>query len=191
MTASVYAVPGRLFVSPTSATVGGTELVGVENRRHEFDTGRRSRIVKGGLEQDAFRAIAAPSAPAVLTLLPRGDTTQLMQTLFGLNLATGGGLQSSGAGVLKDGEIPTRFAIVLRPFDATQKYLYSPSWQIHPESLPFVVWDPVLPRFSGAVLKLFAGRVPGGGVPAVAHDSAAAIDALYGLGGGGGGGGEG
>ena len=171
----VTALPGRLYFDPTSALVGGTLIGGVDERRHVFDQGRRTRIVRRDFEAiDSFDVVVDRGDAPRLRLVPLEDSTEIARMLFGLVRNSAGDLISSG-GVPDDFGNVSGFSLVLRPFDTSQPLLYGPAWKLHPDSTQFLVWHPTEPYFEGSELVL----LPTGDSPTWMLADAEAIDAEW------------
>jgi hypothetical protein len=173
--------PGKLYIDPTSAAVGGTLLAGILDDRIEFDDGRTVRHFGAGPEIDNWATLAAPAAsPAKLIIPVRDVSAATMQLLLAL-LSTGTAIHSSGGQGTATHGMPPSVALALRPKDGSE-ILYGPRWTLHAESVKRLVWSRTAMRYEGSQLVLAPHRSLDHTKRAFMEDSAANIDAHYGLG---------
>lgn len=176
--------PGKLYLEPTSAAAGGTQIVGIFEDRIEWDDGIQTVHVGAGLAGDDWETLRAPSdSPPRLIIPVRDVSSTTLQLLFSL-LGTGSSIRSDGAGTVGVHGVAPGWALALRPNDGSA-ILYGPRWKLHAESVKRIVWSRTAMRYEGAELILAPHRSLSG-KRAFMEDTAENIDAHYELGGGGG-----
>lgn len=179
---SAHPRPGKLYIDPTSANVGGTLLAGIFEDRIEFDDGRGVRHFGAGPEIDNWATLAAPATvPARLIIPLRDVSAATLQLLFAL-LSTGTAIHSHGGQSTAAHGNPPSVALALRPKDGGS-ILYGPRWKLHAESEKRVIWSRTVMRYEGSRLVLAPHRSLDHTKRAFMEDSAANIDSHYGMGG--------
>jgi hypothetical protein len=178
---SAHPVPGKVFITPTSAAVGGTQVTGIFEDRVEFDDGTKTEHYGTGLEADAWGTLRAPGdAPAALYIPLRDVSSVTMQLLLSL-LSTGANMHSHGGGSTPIHGDPPGVALVIRPKDTTQNYLYGPRWKLHKLCEKRIVWSRKALRFEGNTLILAPHRSLDSTKKAFMEDTPANINSHYGL----------
>lgn len=184
MAAVVYATPGSLYLTPTNATTGGTLIAGVEEQAISFAPGIETRLRRNGVgTASGFRVRHGRlQAPRLIIPLRQQDTTGL-KILFS-HLTTDGSTfrATGGTSSAEFAKLPT-FALVLRPTDTTQKYLYAPNWALTDESAAAVLHSDSAAQLADVTLVLVATRPTNAtsGSPPYLWGTAAAINTAYGL----------
>ena len=174
-------VPGTLHINPTAAAAGGTQVVGIDGDRMEFDDGAGVRHFGGGLEADNWVTLRRPGEkPPALSIPVRDVSATSLQLLFSL-LSTGTGLDSHGGNSTAVHGVPPSVALVIRPKDTNQDYLYGPAWRLHQDSRALLVWARNEWHYSGSLLVLAPHRSTDGTKQAFKKATAAAINTAYGL----------
>lgn len=177
---AAHPVPGKLYIGPTNATTGGTQVTGVEGDQFSFDDGRGVRHFGGGLEADNWVTLAgAPERPAALEIPVRDVSSTTLQLLFSM-LSTGTGLDSHGGNGTAPHGTPPSVALVIRPKDTTQDYFYGPAWRLHADSVKRLVWSRNVWHYEGSLLVLAPHR-SSAGKKAYMKGTASAINTYYGL----------
>jgi hypothetical protein len=171
------ALPGELYVDPVSAATGGTRVVNIDDRRHSFDPGRRTRLYKPDLMFSAFDVTAGLSVAPTLRVVPLSDSAAIIRLLFAASVKAGK-VSADGAPDFAD---IVGVPLALRPFDGDGPILYGPSWKPHPDSVTSIVWHPTDPYLEGSELLLVPTSDPSPNVDPWMLDTAAAIDAHYDL----------
>lgn len=184
MAAVVYATPGSLYLTPTNATTGGTLIAGVEEQAISFAPGIETRLRRNGVgTASGFRVRHGRlQAPRLIIPLRQQDATGLKLLLSHLT-TDGSTLRPTGGTATKEfAKLPT-FALVLRPTDTTQKYLYAPNWALTDESAQLILHSDSAAQLEGAVLVLVATRPTDAysGSPSYLWGTAAAINTAYNL----------
>lgn len=186
MAANVYATPGRLYLTPTAVTgTSGTLISGIEERALLFDPGDADVRLRrtGTAEADGFRIRRGRVQPARLMLpLRQQDTTGL--TLLLSHLTTDGALirPTGGTAAAQFAALPV-FAMVLRPFSTSEKYLYAPYWSLAPGSVHLIQHAELGEQLEGAMLEFIPMRPTNAtaGSPPYLWGTAAAIAAAFGI----------
>lgn len=184
---SAHPIPGKVFIDPTSAAVGGTQVVGIAEDAIEFDPRLKVEHDGSGLEADAWVTTRGRSdGPPVLSLPVRDVSSTTLKLLLSL-LSTGVAVASHGGNATTVHGTPTAVALVIRPQETTtpQDYFYGGRWVLHEESIALLTWNRGEMRYAGSVLRLCPERSLDGSEKAYMLDSVANIDTHYGLGGGG------
>lgn len=178
---AAHPTPGKVFYNPTSAAVAGTQIYGIADDRVEFDDGAGVQAFGTGLEADAWAIQRAPGErPAALYIPVRDVSSTTMQLLFSL-LSTGSTMHSHGGnGVAVHGDPPS-VALVVRPKDTTQNYLYGPRWKMHPLCERRLTWHRGVFRYADSLLVLAPLRSLDGTKKAFMEDTVANINTYYGL----------
>jgi hypothetical protein len=176
---AAHPVPVTVHVNPSSATAGGTQVVGIANDEVAFEELANVRHLGGGLESDNWVTVRSTAeAPAKLIIPVRDVSALTLQLLLAL-LGTGSNVHSHGGNSTAiHGDAPG-VALGLRPKDTGQKYLYGPNWKLHRDSRARIVWSRNRMLYDGSELILAPHRSTDGTKKAYMHDSAAAINAHY------------
>lgn len=174
-------IPGRVFLAPTSAAVGGTQVRGLFEDSIGFDDGTLTEHYGAGLESDNWTTVRTPSTTPPKLILPiRDQTTQGFQLLLSL-LSDGASVHSSGGVSTAVHGTPPSVILAVRPKDTTQKYLYGPRWYMHRDTVKRITWHRNLFHFDGASLELAPSRSLDHTLRAFMLDTPANIDAHYSL----------
>jgi hypothetical protein len=173
----IFGVP---YLAPTNATTGGTQLVGITDRRVEFDDGARVRTIANDIRADAFVTLRAPGVPPAL-IIPLGDVSATARKLLYSLLTSGGSSLQSHAGNVYPLNLAQGYSLVIRPDDTNQLYWYSGRVTMHEQSKARMVWAPTGGHFDGSELVLMPERSLDGTKRAWMHDTAANINTHYGL----------
>lgn len=178
---AVKPLRGELYLTPTSAAVGGTRIQGIVEDRIEWEDGAGTAHFGGGLEADNWITIRRPNAqPARLTIPLRDVASTTLQLLFAM-LSTGTGFDTHGGnGTAIHGLAPTA-ALVVRPVTSGELFLYGPRWALHAESLARLTWSRKVARYDGSTLILAPQRSLDGTKKAAMFATAANINSHYGL----------
>lgn len=178
------AILGTLYIAPTSALVGGTELQGMQQ-------GAAITIVQDpgvkyerhGLEADAVRAYRDPApAPPYLVIPAQGGDATTLKLLWahltsnGTQIASGGSYHVPGAHTMRE------YSAIIRPWDTTQRYWYFPRLQLHDTARPLMNRDRIIRELAESNLILLCARLDNSDYPAIGYGTAAEIDSLFGLG---------
>lgn len=173
-------LPGKLYLEPTTAGAGGTQIVGISEDRIEWEDGIETRHVGAGLDSDDWETLRAPSEMPPRLIIPVRDVSSVtLQLLFSL-LSTGTGMKSHGANTVGIHGVAPGWALALRA-NVGNEILYSPRWKLHAESVKRIVWSRSAMRYEGSELMLAPHRSLDG-KRAFMLDTAANIDAYYELG---------
>lgn len=174
-------IPGKLYIDPTDATTGGTQVVGIAEDAMVFDDGRGVQHFGSGLESDAWTSIQGPAeTPPKLVIPLRDISATTLQLLFSM-LSTGTGIDSHGGNSVGiHGNLPS-VALVIRPKDTTQDYFYGPRWKLHQDSVKRITWSRNVAHFDGSELALCPQRSLDGTKQAFKKGTASAINTAYGL----------
>lgn len=175
-----HPIPGVAYLAPTNATTGGTQLVGIDGRRIEFDDGAEIRAFGSGLEDDAWCAVRVKGRPPALRLALQDVSATARKLLYSILSSGGSSLNSDG------GNVPLfhgggAYALVIRPDDTSQLYFYAPRLVLHPESRAKMVWSNTGGHFAGSELILLPERSLDGTKRAWMLDTAANLNSHYGL----------
>lgn len=153
-------IPARVFRDPTTVSGSdGTRLGGIFEERIIFEEQRKSQIFKDGLEDDAYFGLSSMDGPPLLRLPLVGNNTDTLALLFAHNTAAGTFLDSFGGEALDRWLASRAFAILLRPFETGENFLYSPAWVLHEESRAQITFHNQEWAFEGAELILFPTKV--------------------------------
>lgn len=187
MTAVVYSVMGDLILAPTTATVGGTALPGLDSKRpirliapHGLQTERN------GFARDAVRSFVLPADEPFQLILPAaGHDANTLKLLFATHTSNGTTIQSAGGNALKAARTCRETTAIIRPASTSEFYWYFPRLQLFEESIPLMNRSMV--DFAGiddSLLVLLCGKPDGGLLDAAFIGSAADINSTYNLGSG-------
>lgn len=182
MAAVVYATPGTLHLTPTSAAVGGTAIPGILERDISFSPGIETRRRRTGVGASAgFRYRRGRVAPDRLFISLRNQSATALKIIFA-HLTTDGATirPTGGTATAPFAKLPT-FALVVRPDLTTEKYIYAPNWQLTDESVGLVVHSDDASQLEGSQLVLEAARPTNATGPACMWDTAANINTAFGL----------
>ena len=184
MAANVFPTPGKLYLAPTNATTGGTLISGIDEQAVTLAVGTETRLRRTGVGADSgFRVRHGRLvAPRLVIPLRQQDATAL-KILFSHLTTSGTSFRPTGGTSTKEfAKLPT-FAMVVRPDDTTQKYLYSPNWAVSDESTQAVLTNDSSPQLEGNVLVLVATRPTDAQAssPSYLWDTSANINTAYGL----------
>lgn len=178
---SAHPVPGYVYTAPTSAAVGGTLVNGLVEDRIEWEDGRGVRAFGSGLEADAWSMVPVQGEKPPALILPVRDVAAATLQLLFSHLSTGTTMHSHGGqGVPPFGDLPG-VALVVRPKDTSQLYLYGPRWKMHPDCVKRLTWHRNVARFDGSLLVLCPQRSLDGSKKAFMFDSVSNINTYYGL----------
>ena len=177
---AAHPVPGKLYINPTNATTGGTQLVGIAGDRTVFDDGGEVRAYGTGLEPDAWTVVRAPGRPPKLTLA-LGDVSSVARQMILALWGTGANAVSAGGNGTSVFAAPPAVALVIRPTDTSQLYWYSPRVVLHPEHVARLLWSRTDAVWQDAMLALLPRRSADGTKRAWMLDTAANINTHYGL----------
>ena len=175
-----HPIPGIAYLAPTNATTGGTQLVGIDGRRIEFDDGERTREIANHITADSFITIRAPGVSPMLRLALQDVSATARKLLYSL-LTSGGSSLQSHAGNNYVFNPATAYALVIRPDDTSQLYWYSSRLTMHAESRAKMIWSNTGGHFAGSELILLPERSLDGTKRAWMLDTAANINTHYGL----------
>lgn len=182
MAAVVYATPGKLYLTPTNATTGGTLLAGVEERNIRFVENIETRRRKTGVgASSGYRERRGRVGAAYLIIPFRGHDANTLKIAFS-HLTTDGATirPTGGTSTAPFAKMPT-FALILRPDNTSEKYIYSPNWALTQLSELSFLSNDDLPVMDGVVAVLEANRPTNATGPAYLRDTAANINSAYGL----------
>ena len=177
---AAHPVPGLVFINPTAAAAGGTQLRGIFDDQVEFEDGTEVEHHGGGLEADSWVTTRKQGRPAVLLIPVRDVSSTTIQLLLGL-LSTGTGADSNGGTGIGVHGVPPAVSLAIRPRDTGQDYFYSPRMVLHERSVKRIVWSRTVPKYDGSVLALCPERSLDGTKQAYKLGTAAAINTTYGL----------
>lgn len=182
MAAVVYATPGALYLAPTDATTGGTLIAGVQEQNIALQIGLETRMRRSGVGTSAGFRVRHGRIRETRLIIPlrQQDTTGLKILLSHLTTDGSTFRPTGGTSAAEFAKLPT-FALVLRPTNTSQKYLYSPNWALTDESSALVVHNDQAAQLEGASLVLVATRPTNATGPAWMWDTAANINTAYGL----------
>lgn len=176
-------LPATLWISPTQANVGGTQVRGIFEDAITWDDGVGAAHFGGGLESDNWTTIRRPDATPPKLIIPiRNVNAQSLTLLFSL-LSAGSNVVSHGSPSTAVHGNPPAVALALRPKDTTQLFLYGPRWTLHADSVKRLTWHRNRAHYDGAELALAPSRSLDHTLRAFMFDTAANIDTYYGLGG--------
>jgi hypothetical protein len=114
--------------------------------------------------------------------LPLRDVSDNARKLLYSLLTTAGTSLNSEGGTGKDMfNLSTPYAMVIRPVDTSLLYFYSPRLTLHADSRTVMTWSRATKVFEGSELILMPERSLDGTKRAWMLDTAAAINAYYGL----------
>lgn len=183
MASTVYATPGKLYLTPTSVTgTTGTHIVGIEERDILLDVSGEVRIRRNGVGASAGIKVIHGRWQAARLLIPlrQQDTTGLKILLS--HLTTDGALfrPTGGTAANQFADMPT-FALILRPDSTTEKYVYSPNWALSNASVQLIRHSQTGAQLTDAVLELIATRPTNATGPAWAWGSSSAIASAFSL----------
>lgn len=172
-----HPTPGQLFLNPTSAEVGGTQIKGIEERMIQFSwpsdvVVRRSGVGTGS----GFISRLRRDNPAILAIPFRSHSANAIKILWS-HLTTSGTGISEGAGTHPHEVLPS-FSLIVRPLLDTENYIYAPKWRLMTENDQGLLYHRLLPVFSNNTLFLIAND-PEADVEPVMWDSSTAIDLEY------------
>jgi hypothetical protein len=174
------AIPGKVYISPTDATSGGTQLVGIAEDAITFDDGVEVKVYGAGLEPDNWASIRVPGRPPKL-LLSLGDVSDTARKLFFAAWGTGSNAVSAGGSGISVHAAPPAVSLVIRPRDTSQLYFYSPRVVLHPDHVAKLLWSRTETHWRDAVLTLLPMRSSDNSKRAWMLDTAANINTHYGL----------
>lgn len=184
MAANVYATPGSLYLSPTNATTGGTLIGGVEEQSISLVVSDEVRLRRNGVgSSSGFRLRHGRLNPPRLIIPLRQQDATALKILFSHLTTDGTTFRETGGTATKEFAALPTFAIVLRPKNTGEKYLYSPNWSVADESLHLVNHSEDASQLEGVSMVMIAGRPTDAqsGSPAYLWDTAANINTAYGL----------
>ena len=128
-------LPSIPYLDPTNvAGATGTRLGGILDEKIVFEEQRKSRLFMDGLEDDAYVGLSAVEGPPLLRLPLVGNSVETLKILFAHNTTGGALLDSFGGEALDRWLISRTFAILCRPVESGELFLYSPAWVLHDES---------------------------------------------------------
>lgn len=138
--ADVYSILGDLYLAPTTATVGGTKLPGLDPQRPiRLITPHGIRTERHGYERDAVQSYVEPAdEPNQLVLPAAGHDANTLKLLFATITADGATIQSAGGNALKAARLARETAAVVRPRDTSEMYWYMPRLQLFEDALPLM-----------------------------------------------------
>lgn len=175
---AAHAIPGKVYITPTNATTGGTQLVGLADDRITFEDGVQVAAWGADLQPDAWDVVRLPGKPPALRLGLQDVSATGRQVILAA-LGTGSNAVSAGGNGTAIGASPPSVALVVRPRDTSQLYLYGPAWRLHPLHEGRLVLARDLPFFDSLVL--LPCRSADGTKRAWMLDTAANINSHYGL----------
>lgn len=182
MTAVVYATPGELYLSPTNATTGGTLISGVEEQDISMTVSPDVRVFRTGIGVNAgFTMLRGRQEPARLLIPLRQQDTTGLKILLSHLTTSGGSIRPTGGTATAELRALPSFALILRPKSTSEKYLYSPYWQVSPEQELAVLHSEDGAQLEGNILVLVATQAVGVSTPPWLWDTAANINTAYGL----------
>lgn len=177
---AAHPVPGKLYINPTNATTGGTQLVGIAGDRTVFDDGGEVKAYGSGLEPDAWAVIRTPGRPPKLELA-LGDVSSTGRQMILALWGTGSDAVSAGGSGTSVHAAPPAVSLVIRPRDTTQLYWYSPRVVLHPDHVAKLLWSRGEFVWQDALLALLPRRSADGTKRAWMLGTAANINSHYGL----------
>lgn len=175
---AAHALPGKLYIGPTNATTGGTQLVGIAEDQTTFEDGVQVQAWGADLAPDAWSVLRLPGLPPALRIGLQDVSTTGRQLILSA-LGTGSNAVSSGGNGTAIGAEPPSVALVIRPRDTGQLYFYAPAMRVHPDHIARLTWSREAPFFDAVVL--LPCRPSGGTTRAWMLDTAANINTHYGL----------
>lgn len=172
------ATPGKLYITPTTAAVGGTLLTGIEERLITLSVWADVREFRAGSGSLAgYRTYRNRQEQAWLSIPLMGQTTDAIKLLWA-HLTSDGATYAPN--IRGQYSLMPSFAMVLRPDDSSGEYIYAPRWRMAAENEQAIITSPFLPRFEQQVLRMVASDSGENQRPFMIG-TAAAIDAHYGL----------
>ncbi len=183
MAATIFATPGKLYLTPTAVTgSSGTLIDGIEDRSIQTSLDVDARVVWSGVGANAGPRARKMRDDEWRLILPfrQQDTTGLKVALS--HLTTDGATMRPNGGTAAGqfAKLPT-FALILRPDLTTGKYLYGPNWALTPGSLLAIEHHETGPQLGQLILELVACKPSNATGPAAAWASSATIASLFGL----------
>lgn len=187
MTAVAYSVYGDFIIAPTTATVGGTALPGLDSTRPiRLIAPHGLRTERNGFARDAVRSYVDPADEPFQLILPAaGHDANTLKLLFATHTSNGTTIQSAGGNALKAARTARETSAIVRPADTSQFYWYFPRLQLFEESIPLMNRSMV--DFAGiddSLLVLLCAKPDGGLLDAAFVGSADDINSTYNLGSG-------
>jgi hypothetical protein len=174
---AVYGIAGQLYIGSITGASGssGTLIGNVEARTIDLNVPRRADFFRTGVGQDQVTSFHAGTGLVTIALRGRDVAADTINLLWS-DLATSGGLQ--GSGVASDGAESTKQAIIIRPLDNTERYLYIPNAAIVTQETR-LLYSPSQSPFDEQEVLLAPTRASDSTEPAWAYDTAANINTLY------------
>jgi hypothetical protein len=172
--------PGKLYLNPASAGVGGTPIEGILDDEISFDPSRPTEAHGSGLDPDSWSAVEVPGDEPPALVIPVRDVSAETLSMLLAAISQGTALHSSGGQAVESFDSARSSALVLRPRSGTQ-LLYGPRWARHPRCQASIVWHRTKLRFEGSTLILMPQPSLDGTKRAYMEDTAANINAHYGL----------
>lgn len=183
MAAVVYPTPGKLYLTPTTVTgTTGTLIEGIEERDIVLSLQAEIRERRSGVGTSAGPRIRMGRVREARLIIPlrRQDTTGL-KILFSHLTTSGSDMRPTGGTSTADfAKLPT-FALILRPDNTSEKYIYSPNWALSSGSVWLATHHQRNAQLTGAVLELVATRPTNATGPAFEWASSSAIASAFSL----------
>jgi len=168
-------IPARVYIGPTKAATTGTVVLNIQDDTVQWEDGRKTKAVGGGLEPDAWDTVEDfENSPPSLSFSLRDVSAQTIDLLFGFTTAGTSKLHSD------KNDTPAEFTLAVRP-DGSDNILYGPRWKLHPDSVAILQWARDMSAYEDTEVILIPQRSTDGTKRATMLDTASAIDTYYGL----------